>query len=194
MYRLLLFLLPLLILMLGTSAATAVEGRFERVTDNIYVYVGETGARSYDNEGLNANIGLIVTAAGSVLIDSGASFQSAQKIDKAVKRITTQPVRWVINTGGQDHRWLGNAYFVGQGAELIAHSKAKPDMQARGGDHLMPLKAVLKERADGTVPMLPTRLIEGNDVALKFGGLAQWRAHARRPYGLVTRRDSSVQW
>ena len=170
MQRLLPILFPLLILMLGTSAATAVEVRFERVTDNIYVYVGETGARSYDNEGLNANIGLIVTAAGSVLIDSGASFQSAQKIDKAVKRITTQPVRWVINTGGQDHGWLGNGYFTGQGAELIAHSKAKPDMQARGGDHLTALKLVLKERADGTVPMLPTRLIEGNDVTLELGG------------------------
>ena len=170
MQRLLPLLFPLLILMLGTSAATAVEVRFERVTDNIYVYVGETGARSYDNEGLNANIGLIVTATGSVLVDSGASFQSAKKIDEAVKKVTTQPVRWVINTGGQDHRWLGNGYFAGQGAELIAHSKAKTDMQARGGDHLTALKLVLKERADGTVPMLPTRLIEGNDVTLELGG------------------------
>ena len=170
MQRLLPLLFPLLILMLGTSAATAVEVRFERVTDNIYVYVGETGARSYDNEGLNANIGLIVTATGSVLVDSGASFQSAKKIDEAVKKVTTQPVRWVINTGGQDHRWLGNGYFAGQGAELIAHSKAKTDMLARGGDHLTALKVVLKERADGTVPMLPTRLIEGNDVTLELGG------------------------
>lgn len=170
MHRLLSLLFPLLLLMLGTNAANAVEVRFERVTDNIYVYVGETGARSYDNEGLNANIGLIVTAAGSVLIDSGASFQSAQKIDEAVKRVTTQPVRWVINTGGQDHRWLGNGYFAGQGAELIAHSKAKTDMLARGGDHLTALKAVLKERADGTVPALPTRFIEGNDVTLELGG------------------------
>ena len=170
MQRLLPLLFPLLILILGTSAATAVEVRFERVTDNIYVYVGETGARSYDNEGLNANIGLIVTATGSVLVDSGASFQSAKKIDEAVKKVTTQPVRWVINTGGQDHRWLGNGYFAGQGAELIAHSKAKTDMLARGGDHLTVLKTVLKERADGTVPTLPTRLIEGNDVTLELGG------------------------
>ena len=170
MHRLLPLLFPFLILMLGTSAATAVEVRFERVTDNIYVYVGETGPRTHDNEGLNANIGLIVTAAGSVLIDSGASFQSAQKIDKAVKRVTTQPVRWVINTGGQDHRWLGNGYFAGQGAELIAHSKAKTDMLVRGGDHLTVLKTVLKERANGTVPTLPTRLIEGNDVTLELGG------------------------
>jgi hypothetical protein len=38
--------------------------------------------------------------------------------------VTTQPIRWVINTGGQDHRWLGNGYFRAQGAELIAHASA----------------------------------------------------------------------
>ena len=170
MRRQLFLLFRLLIVMLCTSTATAVEVRFERVTDNVFVYVGETGPRSYANEGLNANIGLIVTAAGSVLIDSGASLQSAQKIDEAVKRVTTQPVRWVINTGGQDHRWLGNGYFAAQGTELIAHSMAKTDMEARGGDHLTALKAVLKERADGTVPTLPTRLIEGSDVTIELGG------------------------
>ena len=170
MHRLLRHLFLVLILMLATSAATALDVRFERVTDNIYVYVGETGPRTHDNEGLNANIGLIVTATGSVLVDSGASFQSAKKIDEAVKKVTAQPIRWVINTGGQDHRWLGNGYFFGQGAELIAHSKARTDMLARGGDQLAVLKTVLKERADGTVPALPTRLIEGNDVTLDLGG------------------------
>ena len=95
MHRLLRHLFLGLILMLATTAATALDVRFERVTDNIYVYVGETGPRTHDNEGLNANIGLIVTATGSVLVDSGASFQSAKKIDEAAKKVTAQPIRWV---------------------------------------------------------------------------------------------------
>jgi len=151
--------------------ASAVEVSFSRVSEGVYAHIGETGARSYDNQALNANIGLIVTPAGAVLIDSGATFQSAQKIHAAVKKITPQPVRWVINTGGQDHRWLGNGYFATQGAELIAHAKARPDMQARGGDHLAALTAVLKERAKVTVPMLPTRLIDGDDASLELGGM-----------------------
>jgi len=32
-------------------------------------------------------------------------------------------VKWVINTGSQDHRWLGNDYFVSKGAEIIALEK-----------------------------------------------------------------------
>ena len=110
------------ILVLFTSVATAVEVRFEPVAENVYAHVGDIGARSVANDGLNANLGLVVTAAGAVLIDSGATWRSARDIQAAARRVTSQPIRWVINTGGQDHRWLGNGYFQAQGAELIAHA------------------------------------------------------------------------
>lgn len=151
--------------------ARAVEVSFKPVTEGVYAYVGETGPRSYDNEGLNATIGMIDTPAGVVLIDSGATFQSARKIHDAVKQVTSRPVRWVINTGGQDHRWLGNGYFIAQGAEVIAHASARADMQARGGDHIATLSATLKERAEGTVPTLPTRFVEGSDTVMELGGI-----------------------
>ena len=50
------------------------------MADGVYAHVGDTGARTADNEGLNANIGLVVTPAGAVLIDSGATFQGARQI------------------------------------------------------------------------------------------------------------------
>jgi glyoxylase-like metal-dependent hydrolase (beta-lactamase superfamily II) len=166
-------LTALLLLLAGAAhTALAVEVRFEPVAENVYAFVGETGARSAANEGLNANIGLVVTPGGAVLIDSGATFQSARQIHAAVRAVTPQPVKWVINTGGQDHRWLGNGYFAAQGAEVIAHANAQADMKARGGDHLAALQAVLKERAEGTVPTLPTRWIAGNDERLVLGGVA----------------------
>lgn len=158
-------------LLILAPAAHAVEVNFKPVTDGVYAYVGDKGPRTYDNEGLNANIGLIVTSHGAILIDSGATFQSARKIQEAVRRVTPQPVKWVINTGGQDHRWLGNGYFLAQGAEIIAHANARADMLARGGDHLTGLTTALKERAEGTVPTLPTRFIEGLDTQLVLGGM-----------------------
>jgi hypothetical protein len=91
---------------------------------------------------LAANIGLVVTPAGAVLIDSGATFQSARQIAEAARKVTSQPIKWVINTGGQDHRWLGNGYFQAQGAELVAHAAGEADMKNRGNDHLQALKAV----------------------------------------------------
>lgn len=158
-------------LMLLAATAHAVEVKFQLVAEGVYAHVGDTGARSLDNEGLNANIGLVVTPAGAVLIDSGATYRSARQIHDAVRTVTTQPVKWVINTGGQDHRWLGNGYFKEQGAEVIAHVDARADMQARGGDHLAGLRATLQDRVDGTVATLPTRDISGNVSRLELGGV-----------------------
>lgn len=152
------------------AAAQAVEVRFDRVADGVYAHIGDKGPRTPANEGLNANVGLVVTPAGAVVIDSGATFQSARQIHEAVKRVTAQPLRWVVNTGGQDHRWLGNGYFAGQGAEILAHANARADMTNRGNDHLLGLKATLGARADGTVPTLPTRWLAGNDERLELGG------------------------
>jgi glyoxylase-like metal-dependent hydrolase (beta-lactamase superfamily II) len=147
----------------------AVDVVFKPVADGVYAYVGEIEGRTYDNEGLNANIGLVVTSAGAVLIDSGASFQSARKIHEAAQKVTSQPVKWVINTGDQDHRWLGNGYFTALGIETIAHAAAQADMKTRSGEHMEGLK-VLKERLDGTVPTPPTRFVSGNDSQLELGG------------------------
>ena len=157
--------------LLLVASAHALEVKFQPVAAGVFAYIGDTGSRSLENEGLNANIGLVVTPACAVLIDSGATYRSARQIHAAVKKVTPQPVKWVINTGGQDHRWLGNGYFKEQGAEIIAHADARADMQARGGDHLAGLKATLNDSADGTVPSLPTRFIKENDSSLELGSI-----------------------
>lgn len=164
--------LAVTLLLAAAFGASALEVRFRPVADGVYAHIGDTGARSVENEGLNANIGLVVTPAGAVLIDSGATFQSARQIFEAVGRVTPQPLKWVINTGGQDHRWLGNGYFKTRGAEIIAHANARADMLDRGNDHLEGLKAALNTRADGTVPTLATRFVSGNDERLELGGVA----------------------
>jgi glyoxylase-like metal-dependent hydrolase (beta-lactamase superfamily II) len=156
-------------LLAGT--AQAVDMRFESVAEGVYAYVGELGQRTATNEGLNANIGLVVTPVGAVLIDSGATFNSARQIHEAVRRVTSQPVRWVVNTGGQDHRWLGNGYFKAQGAEIIAHAQAEADMRSRGGDQLEGLRSALGALANDTVPTFASRWITQSDERLELGGV-----------------------
>ncbi|MDR3371251.1 MBL fold metallo-hydrolase [Rhodoferax sp.] len=157
--------------------AWAVEVSFKPVANGVYAYIGDTEGRTYDNEGLNANIGLVVTPAGAVLIDSGPTFQVAAKIEAAARQVTDQPIKWVINTGGQDHRWLGDGYFSAKGMATIAHADAQADMKARAREHMDGLK-VLKERLDGTVPTLPTRFISGPVTQLELGGTVLQLQHA----------------
>ncbi|EWS64358.1 hypothetical protein Y695_02401 [Hydrogenophaga sp. T4] len=72
-------------------SAQAVEIVFKPVAPNVYAYVGDIEGRTYENEAINANIGLVVTPAGALLIDSGASFQGAKQIAEAAKKVTAQP-------------------------------------------------------------------------------------------------------
>jgi glyoxylase-like metal-dependent hydrolase (beta-lactamase superfamily II) len=156
---------------LVASMAHAVEVTFKPVAPNVYAYVGDTEGRTYENEALNANIGLVVTPAGVVLIDPGATFKTGATIAAAAKAVTAQPIKWVVNTGGQDHRWLGNGYFKAQGAEIIAHANAEADMKARGPEHLKSNAPVLKDKQDGTELVYATRWLQGPDNTLDFGGV-----------------------
>ena len=79
-------------------------------------------------------MGFVVTSEGVALIDSGASAQGAGLIEERIARVTDHPVRWVINTGSQDHRWLGNAYFADRGAEIIALERTVATQKSQAGE------------------------------------------------------------
>lgn len=136
----------------------------------VHALLGPTGARSYENHGLNANFGIIDTAEGAVLIDSGASQQGARLLEAEASRLTAKPVRWVINTGAQDHRWLGNGYFRSRGADVIAYTLTAATQQRNAHAQLDNLRPVLKERLDGTDPVTASRLLEGAHTKLNLGG------------------------
>jgi glyoxylase-like metal-dependent hydrolase (beta-lactamase superfamily II) len=136
---------------------------FTPVAENVYAFIGDTGMRTVENEGMNANSGFIVTNAGVVVIDSGSTWQVAQAIHHAIRTVTRQPVKIVINTGGQDHRWLGNGYFKSIGAEIIAARPALADMKARGGMQLDSLRQILGKNATGTLPVYPDHLFDKSE-------------------------------
>ncbi len=151
------------------SAAYAVTLSAHPVAENVYAIVGDTGMRTYQNEGMNANSGFVVTREGVVVIDSGPTWLVAKEIHRVIKKVTKQPVKIVINTGGQDHRWLGNGYFKSIGAEIIAARPALADMQARGDAQLEALRQTLLKKAAGTQPVYPDRFYEKSEI-LKLGG------------------------
>lgn len=142
----------------------------EPVEGNVYALIGPLGQRSADNDGLNANLGFIVTQQGVILIDSGASQRGAEKIAAAIRAVTPQPVRWVINTGGQDHRWLGNEYFAAQGADIIALKRTAATQTQFAAQQMDMLRGFLGARLDGTRPHPATTTPEGDEVTLELAG------------------------
>lgn len=142
----------------------------EKVVDNVYAIVGPVGQRSAENDGLNANFGFIVTPQGVILIDSGASRLGAEKIAAAIREVTDQRVRWVVNTGSQDHRWLGNDYFAGKGAEVMAMSRTAATQAEFAAQHMGSMKRFLGERMEGTKPLPAPKTLAGDEATLELGG------------------------
>ena len=146
------------------------QPKAEQVSDNVYAIVGPLGQRSADNDGLNANFGFIVTPKGVILIDSGASRLGAEKIAAAIGKVTKQPVRWVINTGSQDHRWLGNDYFASKGAQIIALARTAATQAEYATQHMDSLKRFLGKRMHGTKPLPAPKALAGESATLNLGG------------------------
>ena len=91
-------------------------------------------------------------------------------IEAEIAQITDLPVKYVINTGGQDHRWLGNGYWQSKGAVVIASAAAVEDHQARGSLQLSMLDQLIGAGLDGTNVAYADVTFE-NDYSLEFGGL-----------------------
>lgn len=139
-------------LCLVSTAATALET--VKVTKNVYALVGPLGQRSAENLGNNATFGVIVTKQGVILVDSGGSAKGAAEIAAAVADLSDQPITVVINTGGQDHRWFGNAYFAAKGAKIIASEAAVADQKGRAEAQWQMMSALI-----GTTALAGTEFV-----------------------------------
>jgi len=155
--------------LLALTARADYQPTAEKVVDNVYAIVGPLGQRSAENDGLNANFGFVVTARGVILIDSGASRLGAEKIAAAIRKVTDKPVRWVLNTGSQDHRWLGNDTFAAKGAEVIALARTAATQAEYATQHMDGMKRFLGERMQGTQPLLAPKTLPDAGT-LELGG------------------------
>lgn len=149
----------LVCVVLPTSASADLE--LVKLTDNVYAIVGELGNRGPENLGNNATFGFVVTKYGVVLIDPGAVYQGAQALHTLIRSVTDKPITHVINSGGQDHRWMGNDYFKQQGATIIASARAVEDQKTRTRDQLSRLAGLMGgEAVEATRPVYADKTFE----------------------------------
>lgn len=177
MRRIVLALSVLMWFLFGPALGQAQEIEVQKLSEDVYALVGKRGPMSKSDLGTNATFGVIVTPEGTVLIDPGASYKAAQRIEAAIRSITEQPVVAVINTGAEDHRWLGNGYFKAKGARIIAARAAVDAQRARAGELLTRLEMLLgKEGAAGTRDVYANEIFEGQKDILVGGISLQLRS------------------
>lgn len=170
----------LLVLSAVVSPAAALEP--VRVNDQVWAIVGELGQRSPDNLANNATFGVILTGDGVVLVDPGGTAKGAAAIDAVLRRITDRPVIAVINTGGQDHRWLGNSYWKAKGARLISSEAAVADQKARFSFQWTALQQLVGEASlTATAPVYANETFDAS-LDLVLGGVRLQLRHPSRAH------------
>ncbi|HEY6194503.1 MAG TPA: MBL fold metallo-hydrolase [Candidatus Eisenbacteria bacterium] len=90
-----------------------VEIKTDKLAGNVWVLYGAGG-----------NIGLCAGADGAVLVDDEFAPLSA-KILAAVKQVSDQPVRWVVNTHWHGDHVGGNENLATAGATIVAHDRVR---------------------------------------------------------------------
>ena len=123
-------------MMLGLGAV-AVEAQdelsIEMVKDGLYVIFGPGG-----------NVGVRVTDEGVILVDDKFP-QNFDAIQELVSQVSTQPVRYVLNTHHHGDHTGGNASYI-EIAEIIAHQNARDNM-VRGNQDAPPRVVFAHETA-----------------------------------------------
>lgn len=138
-YKLFQGLLAVLLLALVQASQADDLLKLTQISERVYAIVGPFGNRSPENLGNNSTHGVVITGDGVVLIDPGGTYKGGKAIHDLIRTVTDKPVVTVINSGGQDHRWLGNGYFKEQGAKVIASAAAVKDQKARAQDQFFRL-------------------------------------------------------
>lgn len=161
-------LLATIALAFSPSVTHALE--VQPVTNGVWAIVGDMVQRNRENLGNNATFGVVETSDGIVLIDPGGSWLGAAKLHDVITELTDAPVKYVINTGGQDHRWIGNSYWQAQGAKVIASADAVADQKERGSLQMTMLSTLLGGALAGTVPQYAD-LVFDDEYTLEIGDL-----------------------
>jgi len=130
--RILMITLSLLALV-GCAQVQAQDDSFaiESLGDGIYVHHGVHLDIDDGYQGDICNASFIVGSKGVAVIDTGGSFKVGKQLREAIRKITSLPVIYVINTHVHPDHIYGNAAFLNDKPQFIGHDKLANAMELR---------------------------------------------------------------
>jgi glyoxylase-like metal-dependent hydrolase (beta-lactamase superfamily II) len=84
----------------------------KQLSAHVWMIFSPDGFPTPENRGMMSNVIFVVTSAGVVVIDSGASLQIGQMAIRMIRKVTDKPVVAVFNSHYHGDHWLGNHAFV----------------------------------------------------------------------------------
>lgn len=141
-----------------------------KVVDGVWSAIGATAPGTYANSGHNNNLSFVITSEGVLVVNAGENYLLAKALHDEIKKLTDQPVKYVVLENGQGHAMLGSSYWQEQGATVIAHEDAAHEIQENAFAILDVMKKRLKEKAAGTVVKMPNETFKDKKI-IEMGGV-----------------------
>jgi glyoxylase-like metal-dependent hydrolase (beta-lactamase superfamily II) len=111
--------------LLGACAATADRAphlRARQVAADVWFVQGEAALGSAANRNFISNAGFVVTDDGVLVVDALGSPVLAEELIDEIRRVTSQPIRYVVVTHYHADHIYGLQAFKAAGATVVAHT------------------------------------------------------------------------
>jgi hypothetical protein len=97
----------------------------QKVADGIWFVQGETALGTTANRNFISNAGFVITGDGVVVIDALGSPSLGAELIASIRRLTREPIRYVIVTHYHADHVYGLQAFKDVGAEIIAYTAGR---------------------------------------------------------------------
>lgn len=154
---------------IGGRAAIAKELPLIEIADGVFSFTSVHELMTKANEGAICNLGVIVGANATAVVDSGGSLVEAHELIAAIKTVTNKPVRYLINTHMHPDHIFGNAAFRDLGATIVGHHNLPRALAARGEFYLQRFRGLLGGSMMAGVEIVAPTLLVTERLELDLG-------------------------
>jgi len=140
-----------------------------KLADNVYAYVGVKDASPVRS--FAANAGIVIGRDGVLVIDTLISAKEGERFLTDIRKVTSKPIKYVVNTHTHLDHALGNCVFAKLGATVISHEADRTLLATQGATILKHAGeyGLKPEDMAGTEVVIPT-LAFSDRLLIDLGG------------------------